>query len=158
MLAVYKWKEGSCIKLNPQVAGEVCDALDKQGRLTAAELVDVSRDEAAPLHNAFEWRDEVAAEKYRKVQAGHIIRSITVELRGSSEPVRAFFPVVVKGEGRRFANTEVILRDANSREQLLARALRELESFKRKYKVLAELADVFAAIDAAVDGDAPCTS
>ena len=153
-MAVYKWKSGARIKANAQVAGEVCDALAKEGRLTPAELVNVSRDKKAPLHDAFEWRDKVAAERYREVQAGHIIRSVEVVMTGTSEPVRAYFPVEAEGGGRHYSHIEVIMRDADGRDALLARALAELESFKRKYKTLAELADVFAAIDDALDGAA----
>lgn len=146
-MAAYKWKAGSRIKLNAQVAGDVCDELEKEGRLTPAELVEVSRDEAAPLHGAFEWRDEIAAEKYREVQAGHIIRSLEVVITGTSEPVRAYFPISIVGEGRTYTSTEVIMRTEDARAKLLERALAELEAFKRKYKTLGELADVFAAID-----------
>lgn len=146
-MAAYKWKAGSRIKLNAQVAGEVCDELEKEGRLTPAELVETSRDEAAPLHGAFEWRDEIAAEKYREVQAGHIIRSLEVVITGTSEPVRAYFPISIVGEGRTYTSTEVIMRTEDARAKLLERALAELEAFKRKYKTLGELADVFAAID-----------
>lgn len=146
-MAAYKWKAGSHIKLNAQIAGDVCDELEKKGRLTPAELVEVSRDEAAPLHGAFEWRDEIAAEKYREVQAGHIIRSLEVVITGTSEPVRAYFPISIVGEGRTYTSTEVIMRTEDARAKLLERALAELEAFKRKYKTLGELADVFAAID-----------
>lgn len=146
-MAAYKWKAGSRIKINAQVAGDVCDELEKEGRLTPAELVEVSRDEDAPLHGAFEWRDEIAAEKYREVQAGHIIRSLEVVITGTSEPVRAYFPISIVGEGRTYTSTEVIMRTEDARAKLLERALAELEAFKRKYKTLGELADVFAAID-----------
>lgn len=146
-MAAYKWKAGSRIKLNAQVAGDVCDELEKEGRLTPAELVEVSRDEAAPLHGAFEWRDEIAAEKYREVQAGHIIRSLEVVITGTSEPVRAYFPISIVGGGRTYTSTEVIMRTEDARAKLLERAFAELEAFKHKYKTLGELADVFAAID-----------
>lgn len=146
-MAAYKWKAGSRIKLNAQIAGDVCDELEKEGRLTPAELVEVSRDEAAPLHGAFEWCDEIAAEKYREVQAGHIIRSLEVVITGTSEPVRAYFPISIVGGGRTYTSTEVIMRTEDARAKLLERALAELEAFKRKYKTLGELADVFAAID-----------
>lgn len=148
---IYKWKAGSRIKIDPQVAGDVCAELEKEGRLTPSELVDASRDEAAPLHGAFEWNDEVAAEKYREVQAGHIIRCLEIELVGSSEPVRAFFPVKVKGEGKGYTHIEAIMNDYDAKQTLLEKALAELASFKRKYKRLTELNNVFAAIDTLFD-------
>lgn len=79
---VYKWKTGSVIKADAQVAGEVCEGLKNTVGLTKKNLVDASRAEDAPLHNSFEWDDAVAAESYREEQAGYIIRSLTVSVHG----------------------------------------------------------------------------
>ena len=57
---VYKWDKGSRFSVSAQVAGEVCEELEKKGELTAKNLVDVSRPEDAPLHKCFNWNDEEA--------------------------------------------------------------------------------------------------
>lgn len=80
-------KKGFQLKTPPQIVGEVCLELEKEGRLTAKNLVDVSRDEDAPLHNEFEWSDDIAAEKYREVQAGYIIRSVEIEISSASPTI-----------------------------------------------------------------------
>ena len=63
---VYKWKERAQIRVSADVAGRVCEELEKDGALTPKRLLDVSRAEDAPLHDAFEWNDGIAAEKYQR--------------------------------------------------------------------------------------------
>ena len=89
---VYEFKAGAHIKANAQVAGEMCEKLAAEGRLTAADLVEENRPETAPLHNAFEWNNEAAAENWRLHQARHIIGSLIVK-REEKEPVRAYFKI-----------------------------------------------------------------
>ncbi len=144
-MAVYKWKSGSRVKCSAQAAGEVCEKLQRRGKLTPENLVDASRSEDAPLHGAFEWDDAIAAEKYRVTQASYIIRSIEVETKYAEEPVRAFVPVTFK-EKTSYKGIEVVLKSEDGREQLLSRAMAELRAFERKYNSLEELAGVFAAI------------
>ena len=146
-MAVYKWKSGSRVKCSAQTAGEVCEKLGHKGKLTPEALVDASRSEDAPLHGAFEWNDETAAEKYRVIQAGYIIRSIEIETEYAEEPVRAFVPVL-REEKTSYESIEVVMMSEDGREQLLSRAIAELRAFERKYNSLEELAEVFAAIKA----------
>lgn len=113
-------------------------------------VVDESREEDAPLHPVFEWNDKKAAESYRIVQAGSLIRNVTVKVEEAPrmEPVRAFVNVAPVGKRKGvFVSIKNAMDDADSREIVLARALAELEKFKEKYKGLRELADVFAEID-----------
>lgn len=146
---VYSWKHGARLSgISAQLAGEVCESLDAVGCLSAQRLVDVSRPSNAPLHNAFEWDDAIAGEEWRKSQARLIIRSIVVVPdEEKKEAVRAFFKV---GQSENsFESLHVIMKDENKRTSLLRNALAELESFRRKYSMLEELATVFNAIDAA---------
>ena len=145
-MTVYRWKSGARAPVHAQVAGEVCAALEEVGKLTPQALVDASRAEDAPLHGAFEWDDAVAAERYREVQAGHIIRSVEVVVEGSPEPVRAFVSVTER-EATPYVSVGRVMANVDSRAALLDRARAELDAFKRKYQQLTELADVFAAID-----------
>lgn len=145
-MVVYRWKKGSVVAADPQVAGEVCAELERSVGLTQANLVEASRDEDAPLHGCFEWDDEVAAEKYRENQAGYIIRSLEAVVVEGSDPQRAFLNIVSEG-ARSYSSTEVLLRDETSREAVLAQAMMELEAFRRKYAGLEELAELFAAMD-----------
>ena len=147
----YTWKAGACLSGDPQVVGEVCANLEKDGKLTAANLVDVSRPQDAPLHAMFEWDDAVAAEAYREVQGGRIIRSVEVIPAGTSEPTRAFVSVETVNEGRNYISIEKALRAEDARSSLLIQARRDMDAFVRKYSHLKELAGLIGKITAARD-------
>lgn len=146
-MSIYRWKTGARSPVSAQIAGEVCADLERNGNLTPRALVDVSRPEDAPLHDAFEWDDAVAAERYRETQAGYIIRSVEVVVQENKEPVRAFVSVTTGKEARPYSSIEHVLVRSDSRALLLEQARMELQTFKRKYQQLTELAGVFAAID-----------
>lgn len=145
---IYKWKSGARAPVSAQVAGEVCEQMSAKGKLTPKALVDASRPEDAPLHKAFEWDDQKAAERYRESQAAYIIRSIEVKREDVTEPVRAFFSVPKDGgTSYQYHSVDTILRSTDSRESLLESAKRELEAFTRKYGQLVELAEVIEATE-----------
>lgn len=139
----YEWKEGSHIKADANVVGRVCEELEKEGRLNAQELVDVSRDEGAPMHDLFEWDDKVAAEKYRYVQAQQYIRSIVVRQTDRQITTRAFSSIANK----QYVSTTKALSKADTRRVILRNAMNELRAFKSKYQSLKELDGVINAID-----------
>lgn len=145
---VYEWKPGAHQSGPAQLAGEVCAQLEAEGRLNAAELVDASRPEDAPLHGSFEWDDAVAGEKWRNHQARNIINAIVIRNNEQSEatPVRAFFNLTT--EGSSYTSVHAIVRQPDRYRQLLDDAREELRYFRRKYSSLAELQTVFACIDA----------
>ena len=139
---VYRFKSASYLSgVSAQAAGEQCERLAIEGRLTAKELVNENRPEDAPLHKAFEWRDDIAAEQWREQQARHIMASLVL-VREDAEPVRAFFNIV--REEAEYRHIESILQSADETEALLKTALRELCAFQKKYAMLRELAGVFA--------------
>lgn len=140
------WADGSRMPGDANVAAEVCAKLEAEGRLNAQNLVDVSRDKDAPLHDMFEWNDTVAAEKYREEQAKKIIRSIVYTVEDKPITVRMFGSVGPKV----YERTERIMSDEDKRRSLLNAAKAELEAFERKYQTLTELEGVFTAIRAIV--------
>lgn len=143
---VYKWKDGSHHKVSAQIAGEVCAALEERGELNAQNLVEVSRPEDAPLHSEFEWDNDVAAELWRTKQAQTLIAHIALKTE-TPTPVRAFFNIEVKSPNYEALNT--IVKHEDKYAALLKTALRELEAFRRKYMMLAELEQVMKAIEEA---------
>lgn len=140
----YRFKDGSRIKADANVAGAMCEALEKDGRLTAKALLDANRPEDAPLHNEFEWDDQIAAEAFREGQARHIINSLVI-VKEDKPPVRAFFNITQTTS--HYMDVETILRDRTSTEALLETAKKELTVFQRKYSTLTELTGVFNAIE-----------
>lgn len=140
----YQFKKSSYIKANAQIDGEMCERLAADDNLSAKALLDANRPEDAPLHNAFEWDDSVAAESWRVHQARHIINSLEVVIDGK-EPVRAYFNIVRTEPEYRHIDT--ILQRQDTTQALLLTAYRELLAFRKKYSKLEQLAQVFAAVD-----------
>lgn len=143
---VYQWKDGARLNVDAQTAGEVCAELEAKNELTAKNLLEVSRPEQAPLHKAFEWDDETAAENWREQQARHIINSLVVNVDAPHvESVRCFFKVTQTTPNYR--SLQAILKEEDSARALLDNALRELETFRAKYFAIKELQGVISEID-----------
>lgn len=148
------WVKGSCFKAKPEVAKQVMDELAAEGRLSPAELVEVSRPKTAPLHeDFFDLNDREAAQKYREGRAANMIRSIIVtpDAEEEAKPVRAFFNI--ERGTHEYIPTEIIFSDDAKKSRLLEVAKRELLSFKAKYETLTELAGVMNAIDELINED-----
>ena len=147
---VYQYKVPYA-KVSAQTAGEELARIEREkGALTPELVVDESREEKAPLHPAFEWNDRKAAERYRIVQAGSLIRNVTVKIDEvpRMEPVRAFVNGAPVGKRKGvFVSIKNAMDDEYGRETVVARAMAELERVKEKYKDLQELAGIFAEID-----------
>ena len=141
----YQWKLPGLMPVDAQTAGEELNRIyQEKGRLDAPDIVSESRPTSAPLHPCFEWDDEVAAEKYREVQAGNLIRSITVvhetpthepvEVRAFVKPLETYAPI------------EVVVNSEEQMAALLETALAELKAFEKKYATLSKLSSVFEEI------------
>ena len=146
-MAEYKWKSGSRHSVSARIAAEVCGDLEAQGRLTARNLVDVSRPEDAPLHGEFTWADDEAAEHWREHEARNIINAVVVVREDAKEPVRKFFTLSVSQP--EYHDIDKIIVQEDTRTALLQKALGELIAFQKKYAGLSELAGLFAAIEEA---------
>lgn len=152
-MSKFKWKPGSRMKGDPKIVGQHLERLRKRygGMLTAQIVVDDAKIVSSPLHSYFDWDDERAAQKQRITTAltlmGALIQ-VTVE---DVTPSRYYARVVREdntGDVRvGFISMPEAMSRADTREQVLAAALAELEAFKRKYRALKELAEVFEAIE-----------
>lgn len=143
-MTAYVWHNAARVKADPQMAGQMCEELEQTVGLTAETLLDANRPEDAPLHNEFEWDDSIAAEEYRKDQARHIIMCLRVAPEEKTvEPVRAFFPLGTPI----YESVQHIFSVPEKKEALMQRALKELDSFKRKYAALECFKSLFDVID-----------
>lgn len=124
------------------------------GLLRPAAVVENARPEDSPLHGAFEWDDGKAAEQYRLEQAQHLIRSFKIEVERDGKSVEV--PVFVNLSTDRLGPTadnpyrlvEAVARKPDLMAVAVADALGQLEALRVRYAHLAELADVWASIDA----------
>jgi len=154
-------RPGFHLKTKPQIVGEVCHSLEQKGKLTPRALVDASRDVNAPLHKEFEWRDGVAAEKYREFQAGYIINSIAVKITSKPQEVTRLnvaiterknesvrFYHALERDGSGYENLVTINDDEIKRNKLLDLCIKDIKNFQDKYMTLRnELPKLFDAIE-----------
>ena len=148
-MAAYEYKVKGIYKCDAQVAGEICEELQNSPQgLTPETLLEVSSDKTCPLHDEFEWRDDVAAQKYRLQQAANLIRCITIVVDNSkAEPQNERAFVVKPGRDSAYVSLKSAISNEVWREHLLKQAKDELRWFQGKYRRLEELAGVNAEID-----------
>jgi hypothetical protein len=134
---------------NWEVATELRNiAATAGGALKAADVVDAARDPDSPLHRFFEWHDGQAGENYRLIQAGMLIRRIKLHIVKSDDAARRIELTAVNAfsslpstrkNGGGYIDTSVAIVDAEAREELLERALLDIEAMRRRYTALTEL-------------------
>jgi len=161
---VYAWREGRSASpylsnVSPQVVGEELEKVREQGggMIFPRAVIDHARPSDSPLHSCFEWNDTEAAEKFRIVQARGVIKSVEiVEIQGKPLPspivanVSVTRRAVVPGDPRirYYESTPLALQDPELRDQVLQKALRELESWRERYDAFTEFSLVFGSIEA----------
>lgn len=116
-------------------------------KITPDEVLEKARDENTELHKCFEWDDNVAAEKFRKIQARDVIRFIVIkeEEKPEDRPQIKVFHVTEKTGG--YKPIEFIVKHEDEYKALLERAWAELRAFKAKYSMLEELREIMELID-----------
>ena len=76
----FTWRDG--YRANGVDATEAAEVLkeiaSRDGSIQTQAVVDEARPKESPIHPAFEWRDKVAANEYRKNQARNLVRSVRV--------------------------------------------------------------------------------
>lgn len=139
----YDWFGAMFKDIDPQVAGEHIESLVEKykGHLTADEVLADARNARSPLHSAFEWDENAAAEKWRRKQAKTLVNTLVIKQKGKNtdretkrKSTRAFVFVHVEKHGK---NVYVPLRSAVAqpelKAQLIEKAYRELESWARRW-------------------------
>ena len=142
-----KWKRPSEHKVPARVAHREIERLRREtGELDLDELVKESTPPDAPLHPEFEWRDDVAAHKYRVVQAERIVDSlVVVEVEtAASEP--ASYDIV---EGIRESRQPP--RHPPQKNIAIRRAVVELEMWLRRHSQSSDLEGAREFVQKAID-------
>lgn len=150
MAMVYKWGAfGTIPNLSAQVAGEELERIRaKRGKIIAADVLAEAKKTSSPLHCAFEWDDKKAAHHYRLSQATDLIRTIVVIDPKTPDvaPVRAFVNVGERGD-RSYTHVTAAMADNVTRAQVITRAWKELEDWRKRYEQLVEFSKVFEIVD-----------
>lgn len=130
---------------------QICN--DHKGVITPDIVLKEAKKKTSPLHTYFEWNDSAAAKSYRLIQAGNLIRSVKVTYESSDDVsyrVRGYVNVVPSGDNEEGKKIYIPIHEAlntpNYREQLLADAKIDADSFVKKYKILNEVKDIIDTI------------
>ncbi len=110
----------------------------RRGELSPHVVVDEARPADSPLHDRFEWDNEIAGEAYRLVQAAELIRSVRIVYQdnptGETKSVRAFHSLREAGSERKgYAPIDEIITDELATKILLQEFLRKAAELKARY-------------------------
>lgn len=150
------WRKGARFtKIDPDLAHAEMESIRiEKGQLTADLLLEKARDGSNVLHSAFEWRDGIAAEKYRLGQARQMIKSIEIvyEDLPVEETTVKYWHIVKEEEEptKSYVPKDQALADPEMRAKMVLGAYKELRNFRKKYKELDELAQFHALIDSLI--------
>ena len=148
MIGNATWKSGSRYSNSIADANKCAnEIMSIGGEITRESVLEKARDENTELHKCFEWNDSIAAEKYRLVQAGEVIRFLVIEEdeKPHDRPEIRIFHITDKSEG--YKPVQYIVKHESEYEKLLAKAWAELRAFKAKYACLEELREILDLID-----------
>lgn len=146
-MSAYKWRTGF-YKTDADVAGKEFERIYKKyDGLYPEDIVEESRPKDAVLHNEFEWRDDIAAEKYRKTQAQKMIHCLICVTE--TEPSSRVYYTLTRDVSKKnkYEPITVILESEDKKERLLKMALMELKAFRKKYDMLGELTGLMEVIE-----------
>lgn len=119
---------------------ELQDLYEATGRLTPAEVVEKAANPLSAMHPYFQWDDTAAAEAYRKIQAGKLIRSMKIKFQPSPtvEPIRMplYYNAGQVGGEKEYKPITTLQNDPDDYAKALANARRELEQTRQRYENL----------------------
>jgi hypothetical protein len=120
--------------------GAKLDEADALKRMIHAEVV---RDGAKhPFHKHLEWNDKRGAYLHRLDQIGAIIRIIRVVDEATDEPVPAFISVKSANDERAaYRPVAAVVNNLDLQIATLRRAEGDLQAFRRRYQVLADICE-----------------
>lgn len=125
------------------------------GHLPPEQVIEYAEDPASPLHDFFEWDDNLAAHQFRLAQARRLIRRVKFEqivlARGSRkievEVVRQYESAPMdRRAGVGYTSVDDLMRDPLRRGSLLQAVLKQLQNLRRRYTALNELSSVWNAV------------
>lgn len=143
---IYQWKIKKFATPAQKVGEELEKIQERDGSVTPKAIVNAARPEGSILHEFFEWKDDVAAERYRERQAQDLIRLIVVEKETEPDQkpvkVRAFVST-----SQNYQPIRIVLNSEKFTDDMMRAARRDMEAFRVKYQNLMELKPVLTAIN-----------
>lgn len=136
------------MKLFKADADKVYQELEQIAEKTPQNIVDYAeKNPESELHKCFTWDDTKAANEWRKYEARQVVRLLVFKDDEKDEPTKIR---VLQKASASYVPVKQIIRDEDEYQKLLDRAYAELQSFRERYKTIAELEEVLEAIDALI--------
>jgi hypothetical protein len=156
-MGTYRYKPNrQTPRLEAQVVGDEIEriAAKNGGVATPPAIVKESRPKEAVLHGEFEWRDKVAAEKYREHQARNVVNVLLLETEdgnGKLHHAPAYVNVTVGAvddpQSRGYEGIAAVLSDEDKRRRMIDSCLRKLMRVRDEYRHLNEFVIVWEQLD-----------
>ena len=132
-LKKFKARTGSPFKEeDAQVIGETIDEICKRngGKFKSEDIVKEAKSKKNPLHEYFEWDDNVCGEKYRLQQARNITNHIVEILIVDDNPIeqRSFHHVMSVEQEPVYVTLKDAIEEVDYRKQLLDKMIVTLEN------------------------------
>lgn len=136
---IFKARTGSPFKKEEaQIIGETLDGIRKEngGSLKNEVIVKEAKNKKNPLHEHFEWDDNVCGEKYRIQQARNITNHIVEEVIVDGTPIeqRSFLSVVEQEECV-YVSREDAITNVDYKKQILDQMITTLENLTVNMKI-----------------------
>lgn len=126
-------------------ANKAYEEISKLEEKTPENVLKMAKDKKSVLHNDFEWDDKIAGHKYRILQAQKILISLVYEKENEEDTQTRVFQI--SKEKSVYQETNFFVKHEDEYKALLKKAMRELESFKKRYHSIVELDGVFKEIE-----------
>jgi len=130
---IFKARAGAPFKnKDAQVIGETLDEIRKKngGNLRSEQIVEEAKAKKNPLHEHFEWDDNVCGEQFRLQQARGITNHIVEEIVVDGNPVdqRSFLSVTTEEKETVYVSLHDAIEEVDYRRQLLNQMITMLEN------------------------------
>jgi hypothetical protein len=136
--------------MNDRIRSALRALSEQTGRLTPAIVLDAAADPQSPLHESFEWDNDVAGERWRLEQARQLIRSFRVVV--SRRTVSVTVPAYVSDPSSTGSYIDVrqVMRGSEAEKRALlvqefgraAAALRRARDLARALGIAEEIDDI----------------
>ena len=139
------WKVKGFFKADAETVYKEITALGDS--FSPEQIVEAAREESTELHKCFTWDDTVAAESWRRHQARMLVAQLVVKTETADKEPVAVRVIASTATRNEYKPVVKLIEAEQGYADLLARAINELKAFQQKYKAIAELREIFAAID-----------
>ena len=142
---IVEWKVKGFFKAD---AEKVYSEITALGETFSPEtVIEAAKDKNSELHKCFTWNNTKAANNWRKHEARVVMSNLVVVTETTdNEPVavRLISSTSVRNE---YKPTVMLIESETEYADLLARAIRELKAFQKKYETVTELREIFGLIN-----------